>query len=251
MNMVDDKYPIPPSGGVARHTQFDDKTHTHEHGQLTYTAEGVLYLQIDNRLFIIPPNMGIYIPPNCQHRVSKDKALRIENVYFDQEHLDLLPAAPQLIHLSRLAIEIIAKICTLKNKEEYKLHNSLFNILVQEIKSSPHIDYAIKIPTDSRLLKIYTLFNENQQLKFPSLSEAAAYIHVSDKTLTRLFIKDTGLNFVTWKQQFLFTKAIELLQQYKQTTLVAYQLGYNSESAFITMFKKMSGGKKPSYFWRK
>ncbi len=225
--------------------------HKHDKAQLSYTIEGVIHLQIDNRLFIVPPNMAIYIPANLEHKTEMQKEVKVENIYFSREYSELLPSQAQLIYISDLAKQIILKISSLGiGNKQNQLTNSLFTILLDEINSGIHMDYAIRIPTETRLLKVYALF-ERCQDNYPTLEEAAQCACVNSRTLTRLFIKDTGLNFVTWKQQFIFIRALELLQQYKQTTQVAYQLGYNSESAFITMFRKMSGGKVPSQFWRK
>jgi AraC-like DNA-binding protein len=227
------------------------ESHKHDVAQLSYTIEGILRTEIDNKMFIIPPNMAIFIPPNHEHKIGMQKTIKIENLYFDNNYINNLPTKTQLIAISELAKQVIFKICSLGiDNKDSPLTKSLFTILLEEINSSIHLDYAIRIPTDPKLLKVYSLFN-NCQDKFPQLEEAAECACVNIRTLTRLFIKDTGLNFVTWKQQFMFIRSLELLQQYKQTTLVAYQLGYNSESAFINMFKKMSGGKVPSDFWRK
>lgn len=222
------------------------ESHKHDSAQLSYTLEGILYVEIDMHLFIVPPNMAIFIPPNNEHKTNMQKVIKVENIYFNKKYYKLLPDTPQLINISDLAKQVILKICS-SNKETTKTFKNLFMVLLEEINSGFKVDYAIKIPTDPKLLKIYFLF-QNYEDGFPSLKEAAECACVNIRTLTRLFIRNTGLNFVTWKQQFIFIRALELLQYHKQVKFVAYKLGYNSESSFVKMFKKMSGGKTPSYF---
>lgn len=225
-----------------------DVWHDHNVAQLSYAAAGILYAQIADKLYIVPPNMAIYIPPKTLHRTNSKKVPQLENIYFSKEYFDLLPTSVQLIHISELVKQVINKVCSLGlASQQSDFSKSLFMVLAHEINASSQADYSITIPNDPRLLKVYDTFLSSKEM-FPSLEEAAASACVGVRTLTRLFIKDTGLNFVTWKQHFIFIRALELLQRYKQTKVVAYRLGYNSESAFISMFKKMSGAKVPSYF---
>lgn len=224
--------------------------HFHDSAQLSFTIEGIIRVKINRQLFIIPPNMAIYVPPNYEHKTEMQKAIKIEHIYFGEEYLDFLPTEPRLIYLSELAKQVIFKICSFGlNRDPHAKLKNLFTVLLDEINSGDHVDYTIKVPNDPRILKVYDLFFSCKG-SFPSLTQAAECACVNIRTLTRLFIKDTGVSFVTWKQQFIFARALELLQHHRQTTIVAYQLGYNSESAFIAMFKKMSGGKTPSSFWR-
>lgn len=222
--------------------------HNHLRAQLSYTVEGVFYAQLGQNLFIVPPNMAIFMPAGIEHSTEMVKSLKVYSVYFEKSYFKDLPQAPQLIHISELAKQIINKLCNFKTSPtNKKLLKSLYTVLLDEINFSSHANYMLKIPTEPKLLKVYELFKKSQE-DFPSLEEAANLACVDIRTLRRLFKKNMDISFITWKQKFLFMRALELLQQYKQTALVAYRLGYNSESAFITMFKKMSGGKTPSHF---
>lgn len=125
----------------------------------------------------------------------------------------------------------------------------LIAVLLDELNEQSVINYSLKIPKSPLLFKIYELFVQSIDY-FPSLIKCAEHIHVGSRTLLRMFKHELGVSFVLWKQQFIFIKALELLILEKSTTTVAYKLGYNSDSAFITMFKKMSGGKLPSAFFQ-
>ncbi len=79
-------------------------------------------------------------------------------------------------------------------------------------------------------------------------SEAIAkYFAMSAKTMGRLFQHETGMRFSHWHQQLKLINAIELLGNGASTTFVAQSLGYSNDSAFIAMFKRLSG-KTPSGF---
>ncbi len=235
--------------GVASHSTTKD-FHSHTVAQLSVPTNGVLYIIVENELFIIPPGMAVFIPKNVLHCVKRINAHTIvETVYFTDTYKEYLPHTTKSVYLSELSKVVISKICTFA-KDEFtgKKVINLINVLLDEFNESDMLNYSLKIPTNRTLLKIYELFT-NSTDSYPSLVDASKYVCLSTRTLVRLFKHELGVSFVLWKQQFIFIKALELLMLDKSTTVVAYKLGYNSDSAFITMFKKMSGGRLPSSFF--
>lgn len=55
------------------------------------------------------------------------------------------------------------------------------------------------------------------------------------------------MSFVQWRQRVRIAYALELLSQNKQITDVAHTVGYESASAFTTMFKKHLGTSPKHY----
>ncbi len=223
--------------------------HTHPVTQLSYTVEGVLYVTVANKLWIVPPNRAIWIPKQIAHKNEMHKDLTVKSLYLPDSYVSGLPKSVQLLQLTELAKAAISKICNLDSAHLASLAGQrLLAVLKDELKELPITKCAeISLPENRQLYLIYQLFRSSKD-HYPSVDEAARHIHVSTRTLLRLFKKEMGMSFVVWKQQFLFVKAIELLQQYKNIGLVAHKLGYKSDSAFIAMFKKMSGGQLPSHF---
>lgn len=236
--------------GVASPSTIKD-FHAHGISQLSIPINGVMYIIVDDELFIIPPTMAVFIPKNIKHCIQKINAKTvIETIYFTDMYQNHLPHSTQSFYLSELSRIVISKICSI-NKEDFnntKVKN-LINVLLDELNIGSTQSYSLKIPTHPILLKVYALFATSSD-SYPSLIDAAKHVHLSSRTLLRLFKKELGISFVLWKQQFIFIKALELLMTDNSTTTVAYKLGYNSDSAFITMFKKMSGGLLPSSFFQ-
>jgi AraC-like DNA-binding protein len=69
----------------------------------------------------------------------------------------------------------------------------------------------------------------------------AAWAGASPRTLSRHFITETGLAFGQWRQHARITKALEMLQLDQPITSIALELGYETTSAFISMFKRTWG----------
>lgn len=64
---------------------------------------------------------------------------------------------------------------------------------------------------------------------------------MSERNLARLIVKETGLSFRQWRQQLQLIMALQGLVKGDTVQKVAHTLGYDSTTAFITMFKKGTG----------
>lgn len=63
----------------------------------------------------------------------------------------------------------------------------------------------------------------------------------SARTLYRRFLAETGISFVQWRKQASLLTAVRLLAAGRPVTEVALDLGYESPSAFSTMFRRRLG----------
>ena len=57
----------------------------------------------------------------------------------------------------------------------------------------------------------------------------------------RQFVRELGMSFGEWRQRLRYLAAIEALDSERSVQNVAFDLGYSSASAFISMFRKMMG----------
>ena len=71
---------------------------------------------------------------------------------------------------------------------------------------------------------------------------------VSKRTLERLFRAETGLTFGRWRQQARLLEALRLIAAGRPVTTVTLDVGYESPSAFIAMFKNALGTTPSRYY---
>lgn len=64
----------------------------------------------------------------------------------------------------------------------------------------------------------------------------------------RLVLEETGMTFGRWRQQLHIIVALQRLSAGASVQAVSEALGYESVSAFITMFKKALGKPPARYF---
>lgn len=99
----------------------------------------------------------------------------------------------------------------------------------------------LPLPTDQRFTWL-----QRDQLP-PPLAVLAAHIGASGKTISRIFRRETGMNYQQWRQQWRLLKAVELLANRQSITSVALDLGFASDSAFIAFFKGLTGHTPRAY----
>ena len=61
------------------------------------------------------------------------------------------------------------------------------------------------------------------------------------------FRRETGVSFATWRQNVRLMEALSRLAVGQPVTTVAYEVGYNSPSAFTAMFRRAFGRAPTQY----
>ena len=81
-----------------------------------------------------------------------------------------------------------------------------------------------------------------------TIQQWAARMAMSENSLARLVQHATGLTFGRWRQQLQLIVALRILASGASVQQVSGDLGYESVSAFITMFKKALSTTPSKYF---
>jgi len=81
-----------------------------------------------------------------------------------------------------------------------------------------------------------------------SLDAWAAEAGASTRTLARLFIAETGMSFVHWRQLVRVQHALPLLASGRPVADVSLALGYETPGAFAAMFRRVTGSTPSAYF---
>jgi AraC-like DNA-binding protein len=123
----------------------------------------------------------------------------------------------------------------------------LMSVILDQIQSLPVTPLELRIPQDSHVSKIYEALADNPADN-RSLEDWGHKVGACSRTLTRLFQAETAMSFRQWRQQFRILEALKRLGQRESITNIALDLGYDSPSAFICMFKKAIGKTPGQYF---
>ena len=79
------------------------------------------------------------------------------------------------------------------------------------------------------------------------IDDWAAAMGISRRSFTRLFRKELGVSFATWRQQACIFASLPRLAAGEAVTNVALDAGYENIPAFTTMFRRMLGSSPRAY----
>ena len=123
----------------------------------------------------------------------------------------------------------------------------LLKVLLDQIRNMRIAPLELPIPEDARLIKIYKRLVARPD-DSRTLEEWGKTVGATSRTLARRFRLETGLSFGQWRQQIRILEALRRLAMKEPVTTVAMVLGYDSTSAFITMFRRALGKTPGQYF---
>jgi AraC-like DNA-binding protein len=122
-------------------------------------------------------------------------------------------------------------------------------VLLDEIRMAPQEPLHLPMPSDPRLVRLtMTLLGAPSDDR--SFAMLAGDAGISERTGRRLFLSETGMTFLQWRQQAKLTLALERLVRGETVGEVADQLGYATPSNFIAMFRRAFGAPPARYFAR-
>jgi AraC-like DNA-binding protein len=119
-------------------------------------------------------------------------------------------------------------------------------VILDEIRTLPVEPFGLPLPQDPRLQRIARALiadpSNNQ-----GMEHWADWAAVSLRTLSRRFVTETGFNFTAWRQRARLMRSLEMLAAGEPVATIAYDLGYSSPSAFISLFRRSFGHTPASY----
>ncbi len=239
-----------PIGAMAKSypAGYPGYMHSHPRAQLLYSESGTMKVTTERGTWVVPPHRAAWFPPYYEHQTATLSAVEMRTLY-------ILPAVcpkkapkePRLIQISPLVRELIRRVVAMPIEyDEDGLEGRVIALLLEEIDWSPVDSFSLPQITDRRLLHI-----ERQFLADPgdnrTLDKWAASIGASPRTLTRLFLKETGLSFRIWREQVRTFTALPRLLSGTPITVLAMEFGYETPSAFAAMFRRVMGTTPSEY----
>ncbi|MBN8944976.1 MAG: helix-turn-helix transcriptional regulator [Rhizobiales bacterium] len=225
--------------------------HHHAKAQLMYVVSGVLTVRAAGGIWTVPPRCALWIPGGVSHAGRMAGHIKIGSLYIDPALAAPLGRDCGILFVQPLLRELILRFDTeappmaMDPAREARL----LAVLLDELVAAPLEPIHLPMPDDRRLRRLTEAMIENPGLRC-TIDEWGARVGASNRTLSRLFQRETGMSFLRWRQQLHVGLALQRLAQGEQVTTIAGDLGYESVSAFITMFRRMLGTTPARYFGR-
>jgi AraC-like DNA-binding protein/mannose-6-phosphate isomerase-like protein (cupin superfamily) len=211
--------------------------HAHASDQLIYATSGVMEVAADGTLWLIPPQFAVWIPARVEHSIRMPGAVSMRTLYLRPGLAHGRQCA--VLHVTPLLRELIVEAVRIGNlKTRNPAHGALRDVIALQIDKASPVPTMLAMPTDVRARVIAESVIANPKA---TLAEQCRKAGVSLRTLQRIFRRDVGMNFETWRRQLRLMKAVELLAEGRSIKQVAHAVGYRQASTFVAMFRRVFG----------
>lgn len=221
--------------------------HRHSRGQLLGALHGLVTVGVETGKWLVPASHVVWLPPNIDHDLTSHGAFAGWSVYVAQAHCDALPGKACTLRSNGLLREAVGRAASWRDADRDDARVCLEGVILGEICTMPQESLGLPMPTRAQTRHVAELFLNNLSDK-RSADAWAREAAMSSRTFHRHFIEETGFGFAAWRQRARLIRAIEMLADRLQVTRIALELGYESPSAFIDMFRRHFGVTPAKYF---
>ena len=221
--------------------------HQHRKGQLILALRGAITCEVENAMLMVPPQYAVWIPGQMPHSNRATPGAQLCFLFIEPGAASL-PERCCTLKISPLVRELILSLAE-KSREQLQLAatSRLVDVLFDELplQRQEHLQLPVSPHPKIRLMSEKMA---EEPAAWQTLAQWAQRFAMSERNLARLVVKETGLSFRRWRHQLQLIVALQHLISGKSVQQVAQSLGYDSTTAFITMFRKVMGSTAAHYF---
>lgn len=222
--------------------------HQHRHGQLVFAVHGVVRVLTPARTWTLPQSRAVWLPSDVDHELHAVGDTALCSVYIEPHIFPWPWTEPAVIAVSALLRELAILLGAAGDKYSNDSAAALCApLLLKMLAQTPGLpEPGVPLPRDARLLKIceHMMNDPGGELTLDFWGEQFG---ASGRTLARRLYAETGLTYVAWRQQMRVAEAITRLTLGHSVAQVARDLGYRGASAFIAMFRQITGDSPQRY----
>jgi AraC-like DNA-binding protein len=220
--------------------------HRHRQGQLIMALHGAVTCTAADRLWIVPPGSAVWIPGGVSHSNDVTANARLSYLFVEPDAV-LLPQRCCTLSLSPMLREMILRLADTSGEEPSDHFTRLMQVMLDELALMPAKGLELPVSGHPKIVMIASALAADPGDR-RTLVEWAAQASMSERSLKRLMVQETGLSFGRWRRQLHLVVALQELASGSSVQSVSGRLGYESATAFIVMFKKALGTTPARYF---
>ncbi|MDY1035356.1 helix-turn-helix transcriptional regulator [Lelliottia sp. CFBP8978] len=215
-------------------------SHQHRKGQLILALRGAITCEVENAMWMVPPHYAVWIPGQIPHSNKATPGAQLCFLFIEPGAV-LMPDRCCTLKISPLVRELILTLAT-KTPAQLQLAatSRLVDVLFDEVPQQPQEQLQLPVSSHPKI-RMMSETMATEPAEWQTLAQWASHFAMSERNLARLVVKETGLSFRRWRHQLQLIVALQLMIGGKSVQQAAQALGYDSTTAFITMFKKGLG----------
>jgi len=222
----------------------DTGLHHHDRAQFVHAESGLLRVWSADGHWSVPPGMGVWVPAGVPHRVHAISDANFLSLYIrdarEGEPAIAIPDRCGVVSVTPLLKQLIIRLREYSDPADPAKCERLAAVIADELDGLVPADLHLPVPSDRRAARVaVALISDPSDER--ELGDWARMAGASGRTLTRLFLRETGLSFSEWRQRCRLLAALDMLSAGQSVSDVAYASGYRSPSAFSAAFSKAFG----------
>lgn len=230
---VSPQYLVPPAAGMWH--------------QLVFATRGALTVRTDQCAWVVPPHRAVWMPAGFQYRLEMSGVVAVRMIYIRPGRLGF-PQECSVVNVTPLLRELILRTVQVGALDAaIPEQKRLIGVILDELKVLIAVPLQLPLPRDSRAVKFAALANRDSG-GVPPVETLLRQCATSRRTMERLFRAETGMSLGQWQRRQTLLHALRRLASGENVSGVAGELGYNSASAFIAMFRRELGHTPKRYF---
>ena len=224
------------------------RQHDHPQGQLILAVHGAVTCKANHGVWIVPPGCGVWIPGGVPHSTEATPNARLAYLFVEPKAA-ALPTECCTLAVSSMLREMILRAAELADVRDAHV-DRLVRVMLDELALMPRERMELTVSSHPKIASIAAALLADPSDR-RTLGQWAKHVAVSERSLKRLMVQQTGMSFGRWRRQLHLVIALRDLAGGATVQQVADALGYESATAFIIMFKKALGTTPTRYFARR
>lgn len=227
-------------GSVGLASAYDAGTyiapHAHTAHQIVHAIAGTMRVSVHGSMWFVPPRRALWIPAMTMHAIDCVGPVDMRTAYlsraYPSPHADV-----RVVSVSSLMREVLVR---LAEGHEGHLNMLLADLLINEISEGKLEPLSIPIPRDPRIAEL-ALYLQTAPEDQTTLKVWATRLGYSERSLIRSIRAETGMTFRELRRLSRVMVALDKLSAGQSVTATAFDVGFETSSAFIHAFRTLVG----------
>ncbi|WP_321490422.1 helix-turn-helix transcriptional regulator [uncultured Hyphomonas sp.] len=215
--------------------------HQHDRGHIVCPRSGAYWIVTPEGTWLVPAGFALWIPPCVHHEIYSHGSVSARVLFIDPACSDQLTPNGGVVKVTPFLEALFDRVMTYGNEYEAGSPGArLAQVALDEFAQLEFASLFLPVAKEPRLARVMRLLIEAPGLD-TGIAELAKEAGASERTLARLFRKETGMTFTQWKTNLTLLQSMERLEKGEAVADVAHDLGYSSPSSFVYMFRRRLG----------
>ncbi len=210
--------------------------HAHTAHQIAHAISGTMRVTVHDFVWFVPTGRALWIPAMTLHAIDCVGPVDMRTAYLSRAY-PLPHKNVRVLSVSPLMREVLIR---LAEGHEQRLNILLADLLVHEIGEGKLESLKIPIPSDPRIAKLALHFQTAPDDR-TTLKHWAKRLGYSERSLIRSIRAETGMTFRELRRLSRVMVALDKLSAGQSVTETAFDVGFETPSAFIHAFHTLIG----------